>query len=65
MSSALKARTSIAHDYVNPYVEDLDNVVDLEAIRAPGVKIGVDPLGGAAVHYWAPIIDRYSSTRPS
>ena len=38
---------------------DLADVVDMEAIRATGVRIGIDPLGGAAVHYWAPIIDRY------
>jgi phosphoglucomutase len=47
------------HDYITPYVADLANVVDLDAIRAAGVRIGIDPLGGAAVHYWQPIIDRY------
>ena len=47
------------HDYIGPYVADLANVVDMEAIRASGVKIGIDPLGGAAVHYWQPIIERY------
>ncbi|HLI99404.1 MAG TPA: phosphoglucomutase (alpha-D-glucose-1,6-bisphosphate-dependent) [Bradyrhizobium sp.] len=47
------------HDYITPYVADLDNVLDMEAIRAAGVKIGIDPLGGAAVRYWAPIIERY------
>jgi phosphoglucomutase len=47
------------HDYITPYVADLTNVVDMEAIRAAGVKIGIDPLGGAAVHYWQPIIERY------
>ena len=47
------------HDYVAGYVSDLINVVDMEAIRSAGVRIGIDPLGGAAVHYWAPIIDRY------
>ncbi len=47
------------YDYINPYVADLANVVDMEAIRAAGVKIGIDPLGGAGVHYWAPIIERY------
>jgi phosphoglucomutase len=47
------------HDYITPYVADLANVVDMEAIRAAGVKIGIDPLGGAAVHYWQPIIERY------
>jgi phosphoglucomutase len=47
------------HDYIGPYVADLGNVVDMDAIRASGVKIGIDPLGGAAVHYWQPIIERY------
>jgi phosphoglucomutase len=47
------------HDYVTPYVEDLHNVVDMASIRASGVTIGIDPLGGAAVHYWEPIIKRY------
>ncbi len=56
---ALRAPCVHAHDYVRPYVEDLGTVVDLEAIRAAGVRIGIDPLGGAAVHYWAPIIERY------
>src|SRR6202163_2322046 len=46
-------------DYVGPYVADLANVVDMDAIRSSGVKIGIDPLGGAAVHYWQPIIERY------
>jgi phosphoglucomutase len=47
------------HDYIGPYAADLAEVVDMEAIRASGVKIGIDPLGGAAVHYWQPIIERY------
>jgi phosphoglucomutase len=47
------------HDYIGPYVADLANVVDMEAIRASGVTIGIDPLGGAAVRFWQPIIDRY------
>ena len=47
------------HDYIGPYVADLADVVDMEAIRSSGVKIGIDPLGGAAVHYWQPIIERY------
>ena len=46
-------------DYVAPYVADLASVVDMEAIRSSGVKIGIDPLGGAGVHYWRPIIERY------
>jgi phosphoglucomutase len=47
------------HDYVTPYVADLANVLDMEAIRAAGVRIGIDPLGGAAVRYWQPIVERY------
>jgi len=56
---ARKAACVHAHNYLGPYVADLANVVDLEAIRAAGVRIGIDPLGGAAVQYWAPIIERY------
>ncbi len=47
------------HDYITPYVADLANVVDLDAVRSAGVRIGIDPLGGAAVQYWEPIIERY------
>jgi phosphoglucomutase len=47
------------HDFVGPYVAALGDALDLEAVRAAGVKIGVDPLGGAAVAYWGPIADRY------
>src|SRR5579872_827978 len=47
------------YDYIRPYVEDLTQVVDMEAIRASGVEIGIDPLGGASVHFWQPIIERY------
>ena len=53
--AALKASTTHAQDFVTAYVEDLANVIDLEAIRSAGVKIGVDPLGGAAVAYWQPV----------
>jgi phosphoglucomutase len=56
---ARKAPSVHRHDYITPYVADLANVLDMEAIRAAGVKIGIDPLGGAAVRYWAPIIERY------
>ncbi len=57
--SALRATTTHLHDYVRPYVEALGSVLDMEAIKAKGVKIGVDPLGGASVHYWEPIKERY------
>jgi len=56
---ALRAPTTHRHDYTSPYVDDLAHVVDMEAIRSAGVRIGVDPLGGAGVHYWPPIVDRY------
>jgi phosphoglucomutase len=56
---ARKAACVHRHDYIGPYVADLANVVDMEAIRSSGVKIGIDPLGGAAVHFWQPIIERY------
>ncbi len=59
---ALKMACVHRYDYVNPYVNDLAAVVDMEAIRNAGVTIGIDPLGGAAVHYWQPIIDRYGIT---
>ncbi|PYD61662.1 phosphoglucomutase (alpha-D-glucose-1,6-bisphosphate-dependent) [Gluconacetobacter entanii] len=56
---ALKSPHIHKYDYITPYVADLENVVDMAAIREAGVKIGIDPLGGAAVHYWKPIIERY------
>jgi len=56
---ARKAATTHLHDYITPYVADLGNAVDLALIKSAGVKIGIDPLGGAAVHYWQPIIARY------
>jgi phosphoglucomutase len=52
---AFTAETTHQEDFVLPYVNDLSNVVDMEAIRAAGLKLAVDPLGGAAVHYWEPI----------
>ena len=56
---ARKAACIHAHDYITPYVADLGNVVDLEVVRAAGLRIGIDPLGGAAVQYWQPITERY------
>ncbi|MEA2738817.1 MAG: phosphoglucomutase [Acetobacteraceae bacterium] len=47
------------HDYIGPYVADLDSVIDMAAIRSSGVRIGIDPLGGASVGYWQPIVERY------
>jgi phosphoglucomutase len=56
---AIKAETTQQQDFVEPYVRDLRNVVDMDAIRAADLKLAVDPLGGAAVHYWAPINELY------
>jgi phosphoglucomutase len=56
---ALRAATTHRHDYLNAYVNDLDKVVDMEAIRGASIGMGVDPLGGAGVHYWAAIAERY------
>jgi phosphoglucomutase len=53
--AAIHAHTTHQEDFVAPYVNDLRNVVDMDAIRAAGLKLAVDPLGGAAVHYWEPI----------
>ena len=58
-AQARKAATTHEHDYLNSYVADLANIVDFDVIRGAGVHMGVDPLGGAGVHYWAPIADRY------
>ncbi len=59
LDRALKSSCIHHHNYVDPYVADLVNVVDMEAIRSSGVKIGIDPLGGASVHFWQSIIDHY------
>ena len=56
---ALAAATTRQIDYVTPYVNDLENVIDMEAIRRSGLRIGVDPLGGASLAYWVPIAERY------
>jgi len=56
---ALRAATTHRHDYIQAYVGDLDQVIDMAAIRDAGIRMGVDPLGGAGVHYWARIAERY------
>src|SRR5271165_1465061 len=61
-STAIKAASTRQEDFVLPYVNDLQNVVDMEAIRAAGLKLGVDPLGGAARPYWEPINSVYGLT---
>jgi phosphoglucomutase len=56
---ARSAETTHPHDYVTSYVDDLASVVDLAVIQSAGLRIGVDPLGGASVGYWAPVRERY------
>jgi phosphoglucomutase len=58
-ATAIGAATTHQQDFVMPYVRDLRNVIDMEAIRAAGLKLGVDPLGGASVPYWDPINAEY------
>jgi phosphoglucomutase len=57
--ASVKASTTHVQDFVMPYVQNLANVIDLEGIRSAGVKIGVDPLGGASVAYWQPLAEHY------
>jgi phosphoglucomutase len=56
---ALRASTTHRYDYLNTYIDDLENIIDMDVIRHSSVRIGVDPLGGAGVHYWEPIAERY------
>ena len=56
---ALRADTTHRHDYLNAYVNDLDKMIDMDAISGANISMGVDPLGGAGVHYWAAIAERY------
>jgi phosphoglucomutase len=59
LAQARRAATTHAHDFVNSYVADLANVIDMEVIAGSRIRMGVDPLGGAGVHYWAHIAERY------
>ncbi|MFY9608953.1 MAG: phosphoglucomutase (alpha-D-glucose-1,6-bisphosphate-dependent) [Blastocatellia bacterium] len=56
-AAAIRASTTHEEDFILPYVEDLSSVVDMDSIREAGLKLGVDPLGGASVHYWEPIAE--------
>lgn len=56
---AIAADTIHQQDFIQPYVDDLDSVVDMQAIAKSGLRIGVDPLGGSGIAYWAPIAERY------
>jgi phosphoglucomutase len=57
--NALRSSTTARHDFMAEYVADLSKVIDFDVIRGAKLKLGVDPLGGASVHYWAPIVERY------
>lgn len=57
--SALKAQTTHGFDFITPYVNDLENIIDIDAIRSSGIRIGADPLGGSNIAYWQPIAERY------
>ncbi len=59
LSKALRATTTHRHDFLNAYVGDLASVIDMDVVRGAPILLGVDPLGGAGVHYWGPIADRY------
>jgi phosphoglucomutase len=59
LEKALRASTTHRYNYLHTYIDDLANVVDLDAIREAKISLGVDPLGGAGVHYWEPIAERY------
>jgi phosphoglucomutase len=59
LERALRASTTHRHDFLDAYVADLASVIDMDAIRGAKIRMGVDPLGGAGVHYWAPIAERY------
>lgn len=59
LSKALRATTTHRHDFLNTYVGDLINVIDMDVVRGAPIRLGVDPLGGAGVHYWGPIAERY------
>jgi phosphoglucomutase len=59
LAKALRAATTHRYDYLNAYITDLANVLEMDVIRAAKIALGVDPLGGAGVHYWGPIAERY------
>ena len=59
LQKALRASTTHRYDYLNTYINELSQVVDMDTIRASKISLGVDPLGGAGVHYWEPIAERF------
>ena len=56
---AIKDPNTSMQDFITPFVESLPRVINMEAIRSEGIKIGVDPMGGAGIHFWGPIAERY------
>jgi phosphoglucomutase len=56
---AMASSTTHAYDYVVPYLDDLEQIIDLEAIATAGLRLGVDPLGGSSVAFWEPLAERY------
>ncbi len=56
---ALRARTTEHYDYIEPYVDDLRNIIDMKIIRSSGIRIGVDPMGGSTLPFWEPIARKY------
>jgi phosphoglucomutase len=59
VENALRASTTNRHNYLDAYIPDLGNVIDMQAIRNAGINLGIDPLGGAGVHYWPRIAEQY------
>jgi phosphoglucomutase len=59
LAQALRAETTARHDYVTPYVASLEQIIDMQAIARAALRIGVDPMGGAGIAYWAPMAERY------
>ncbi|RJX35810.1 MAG: alpha-D-glucose phosphate-specific phosphoglucomutase [Desulfurivibrio sp.] len=59
LTEAFASARAVAHDFVRPYVDDLQEVIDMEAIRKAGIRIGVDPLGGSGIAFWPAIAERY------
>ena len=59
LDAAMNSTTTQRHDFIGEYVSGLATVIDMDVLRSSGIKMGVDPLGGAGVHYWGPIAERY------
>lgn len=59
LKKALKQEGVESYDFVQPYIDDLDNIIDMDVIRDSGLRIGADPMGGSGIHYWEPIAEKY------